>query len=51
MTKGYVHFKYTKLVLSIGGDINNREPNKMFKTSRVSKITNYLLELTNLIFL
>ena len=36
MQKGLVHFRYWKLCFSIGGDVNDRNPNKVYKSLRVS---------------
>ena len=36
MEKGLVHFRYWKLCFSIGGDVDDRNPNKVYKSLRVS---------------
>ena len=38
MVKGLVNFPVTKLVFSIGGDVSDRVPNKVFKSLKVSSI-------------
>ena len=36
MEKGLVHFDFWKLCFSIGGDVDDRAPNKVYKSLRVS---------------
>ena len=36
MEKGLVHFDFWKLCFSIGGDVDDRVPNKVYKSLRVS---------------